>query len=39
MQTVEQPLWRKLAWFLALWVAGVLALGVVAGVLKLVIHN
>ncbi|GAN62420.1 DUF2474 family protein [Acetobacter indonesiensis] len=39
MQTVEQPLWRKLAWFLALWVGGVLALGVVAGVLKLVIHN
>lgn len=39
MQTVEQPLWRKLAWFLALWVGGVLALGVVASVLKLVIHN
>lgn len=28
------PLWRRLVWFAALWAGSVLALGVVAGILR-----
>lgn len=31
----QRPLWRRLAWMLALWAAGVLVLAVVAGILRL----
>jgi hypothetical protein len=30
----EPSVWRKLAWFLSLWVAGVAALAVVAGLIR-----
>jgi len=29
-----QPLWKRLAWFAALWLVSVLALGVVAFVIR-----
>lgn len=29
------PLWKRLAWFVGLWVAGVAAVGAVAWVLRL----
>lgn len=28
------PLWRRLVWFVALWVGSVVSLGIVAGVLR-----
>ncbi|HYS68515.1 MAG TPA: DUF2474 family protein [Paraburkholderia sp.] len=31
-------MWRRIAWFIALWVAGVATVGAVAGVLKLVLR-
>ncbi len=31
----QRPLWRRLAWMLALWAAGVLVLAVVASILRL----
>ncbi len=34
-EAAASPLWRRLTWFLALWIASVLALGVVAYVIKL----
>ena len=34
-EAAPSPLWRRLAWFLALWIASVLALGVVVYVIKL----
>nr|WP_298798420.1 DUF2474 family protein [uncultured Acetobacter sp.] len=37
-QAAERPLWLKLLWFVGLWVGGVAGLGVVAGVLRLLIH-
>ncbi|MBS1002187.1 DUF2474 domain-containing protein [Acetobacter persici] len=36
--TAERPLWLRLFWFVGLWAGGVAALGVVAGVLRLLIH-
>jgi hypothetical protein len=30
-----QPVWKRLAWFAALWVAGVGAVAVVGGLIKL----
>jgi hypothetical protein len=30
----RQPLWRRLAWLVALWAAGVLSLGALAWLLK-----
>jgi len=33
--TTHAPLWRKLAWMLAIWSASVLALALVAGLLRL----
>ncbi|MFT8462997.1 DUF2474 family protein [Acetobacter persici] len=36
--TAERPLWLRLLWFVGLWAASVVALGVVAGVLRLLIH-
>ncbi|CAN7690374.1 DUF2474 domain-containing protein [Rhizobium rhizogenes] len=29
------PLWKRLAWMVAIWVASVAALGLVAGVIRL----
>jgi hypothetical protein len=29
------PPWRRLAWFISLWVAGVVALAVVAGLIRI----
>lgn len=37
-QTAERPLWLRLLWFVGLWVGGVATLGLVAGVLRLLIH-
>ncbi|QXE07338.1 DUF2474 domain-containing protein (plasmid) [Paraburkholderia sprentiae WSM5005] len=31
-------MWRRLAWFAGLWLAGVVAVAAVAGVLKLVLR-
>jgi hypothetical protein len=31
----KKPLWQRLAWLLAIWTASVLALGAVAGLLRL----
>ncbi|MEX3813947.1 DUF2474 family protein [Paraburkholderia sp. BR13439] len=31
-------MWRRLAWFAGLWLAGVVAVATVAGVLKLLLH-
>jgi hypothetical protein len=31
----KKPLWQRLAWLLAIWAASVLALGAVAGLLRL----
>lgn len=28
------PVWRRLAWFVALWAGSVLSLGIVAGLLR-----
>ncbi|MFO0994515.1 MAG: DUF2474 family protein [Hyphomicrobiales bacterium] len=30
-----QPLWKRLAWFAGLWLAGVAAVAVVGGLIKL----
>jgi hypothetical protein len=30
----DPPLWRKLAWFAGLWIAGVAAVGLVAGLIR-----
>ena len=32
------PLWKRIAWMAAIWGASVLALGVVAGILRLWLH-
>ena len=32
------PLWKRIAWMAAIWGASVLALGLVAGVLRLWLH-
>ena len=29
------PVWRKIAWFVSLWVAAVVALGLVVGAIRL----
>jgi hypothetical protein len=34
----DPPLWRRLAWFVSLWIAGVAAVGVVAGLLRMWIY-
>lgn len=31
----KKPLWQRLAWLLAIWAGSVLALGLVAGLLRL----
>ena len=31
------PLWKRLAWFVAIWMGSVMALGIVAWLLRLVI--
>ena len=33
--TEQGPLWQRLAWMAAIWVGSVLALGVVAGVIRM----
>ena len=35
MSPGARPLWRQLAWFVALWAAGVAAVGAVAWLLRL----
>jgi len=37
-QPQRQPLWRRLAWLVALWCVGVLSLGAVAWVLRKFMH-
>jgi hypothetical protein len=37
MPPKEPPVWRRLAWFLSLWVASVAALAVVAAVIKTIL--
>ncbi len=34
----KQPLWRRLAWFAALWAGGVLSVGAAAGALRWALH-
>jgi hypothetical protein len=34
----EAPLWKRLAWFVGLWAAGVAVVGAVAYLLRLWIH-
>ena len=34
-QQEKKPLWQRLGWLLAIWAASVLALGAVAGLLRL----
>lgn len=34
-ERAPDPLWQKLAWMAAIWLASVLALGVVAGVIRM----
>ncbi|MDP3976968.1 MAG: DUF2474 domain-containing protein [Pseudomonas sp.] len=34
-QQEKKPLWQRLGWLLAIWAASVLALAVVAGLLRL----
>lgn len=36
-ETNQDPLWRRLAWFVGLWVASVLVVGVIAYGIKLLI--
>lgn len=38
MTTPAPPLWRRLAWFAGLWLASVLALGVVSLAIKAVLR-
>jgi hypothetical protein len=33
----EPPVWRKLAWFVSLWIGSVALLAVVAGIIKTVL--
>ncbi|MFW2851555.1 DUF2474 domain-containing protein [Sphingomonas sp. TX0543] len=33
------PLWRRLGWMLAIWLASVLSLGAVAGVIRWWLHH
>ena len=33
-ERVPGPLWQRLAWMVAIWAASVLALGLVAGVIR-----
>jgi len=35
MAITDSPWWKKLGWFLLLWAAGVITLGVVAGFIRL----
>jgi len=35
MASPEPPLHRRIAWFVSLWIAGVAALAVVAGLLRM----
>jgi hypothetical protein len=34
MTTAASPLWKRLAWMLAIWLASVTVLGLVAGAIK-----
>jgi hypothetical protein len=34
MEKPESPLWKRLAWLAGIWLSSVLALGIVAGVLR-----
>jgi hypothetical protein len=34
MQADAAPLWKRLAWMVGIWAASVIALGVVAGLLR-----
>ena len=35
METQTAPLWKRLAWFVGLWAAGVAAVAALSGVLRL----
>ncbi len=36
-QQADRPLWRRLFWFVALWLGGILLLGIVAYGIRLMI--
>jgi hypothetical protein len=38
MADKEPPVWRRLAWFVSLWVGSVAALAVVAAIIKTVLN-
>ncbi len=35
MARPDRPVWKKLAWFVAIWCASLLAIGIVAYILRL----
>lgn len=35
----EPPLWRRIAWLVAIWVASVAVLGLIAGVIRLALKH
>ena len=35
----ELPLWKRIAWMIAIWAASVVALGVVAGLIRVVLKT
>ena len=39
MMEREPPLWKRFAWLIAIWAASVAALGVVAGLIRLVLKH
>jgi len=39
MRADAEPLWKRLAWMTAIWAASVVALGIVAGLLRWWIHG
>jgi hypothetical protein len=35
MQERDPPVWRRIAWFVSLWAGGVIALALVAGLVRM----
>ena len=39
MAITDSPWWKKLGWLVLIWVAGVVTLAVVAGLVRLAMHT